>query len=51
MGVSVVKGEGSAVFPLDLSLLSPAFISLEVLHTLEYDNYSRNASNFVRDGN
>ena len=37
MGVSVVKGE-VVLFFLELSMLSPAFICLEVLHTLEYDN-------------
>ena len=51
MGVSVVKGEGRAVFPLNLSMLSPVFICLEVLHTREYDNHSCNARSFVRNGN
>ena len=51
MGVSVVKGEGRAVFPLNLSMLSLAFIRLEVLQTREYDNRSDNARSFVRYGN
>jgi hypothetical protein len=51
MGGSVVKGEGRAVFPLDLSMLSFVFIRLEVLQTREYDNHSDNARSFIRDGN
>jgi hypothetical protein len=41
----------SAIFPLNLSMLPPVFICLEVLHTREYDNHLGNASNFVRNGN
>jgi hypothetical protein len=51
MGVSVVKGEGRAVFPLKLSMLSPLFICLEVLQTPEYDNHSGNTMSFVPNGN
>ena len=51
MGVSVVKGEGRAVFPWGLSMLSPVFICLEVLHTLKYDNHSCDARSFVLYGN
>jgi hypothetical protein len=51
MGGSVVKGEGRAVFPLNLSLLSTMFICLAALHTLEYDNNRCNARSFVRNGN
>jgi hypothetical protein len=46
MGVSVVKSEGRAVFPSNLSMLSPVFIRLEVLQTLEYDNHSDNGKEF-----
>jgi hypothetical protein len=51
MGGSVVNGEGRAVFPLDLSMLSFVVIRLEVLQTQEYDNHSDNTRSFIRDGN
>jgi hypothetical protein len=50
-GVSVVTGEGRAVFPLNLSMLCPVFICLAALQTQEYDNHSDNARSFVRNGN
>ena len=45
-GVSVVKGKGRAVFPLNLSMLCPVFFRLELLQTREYDNHSGNARSF-----
>jgi hypothetical protein len=51
MGVSVVKGEGRAVFPLNLSMLSFVLSRLEVLQTREYDNHGGNARSFVPNGN
>jgi hypothetical protein len=41
----------TAVFPLNRSMWSPVSLSLEVLHTLEYDTRSGNARSFVRKGN
>jgi len=51
MGVSVVKGEGRAVFPLNLFMLSTVFVCLAVLQTQEYDNHSGNARSSVLNGN
>jgi len=48
---SVVKGEGRAVFPSNLFMLSPVFLCIAVLRTLEYDKNGDNARNFVRYGN